>query len=358
MRPISRLASIAAPVVVTGSLIAVSLAGSPAGAPVTATAVTQTAMSSATSSAPLWSTQLFFDNNGTPWSEASFAALKADGLTTAEIDMPWNTIEPARGTFSFTELDQEMANAAAAGIKLVPIFWYSGWAGSPASWVTSHEVDSSGAQGTAPAWWDPVAEPAYLTYVTDTIKHIAGEAGYGGSVLDYGDLDAQWDDGNGNPGGWAQDDINEFRNVYLPDTYATISAFNSANGTSYTAFSQVPAATPGQPLADVYQQFRVWSVQTVYRQLTAQVRAVTSSTTAVLLLRRPHRQRRGLREHPGRVLQPGQAVHGHRHRGRGAVARPCAAVRQPGPRLRGAGRDGMDRAGRQHAASRAGGAVD
>jgi Beta-galactosidase len=231
-RPVSRLASIAAPVVVAGSLIAFSLAGTHAAAPVTATAVTQTAMSSATSAAPLWSTQLFFDNNGTPWSEASFAALKADGLTTAEIDMSWQTIEPTQGTFSFTELDQELANAAAAGIKLVPIFWYSGWAGTPATWVTSTEVNSSGGQGTTPAWWDPTAEPAYLTYVTDTIKHLAGEAGYGGSVLDYGHLDAQWDDGNGNAGGWAPDDINEFHNVYLPATYSSIGAFNTANGTS------------------------------------------------------------------------------------------------------------------------------
>jgi hypothetical protein len=139
-------------------------------------------------------------------------------------------------------------------------------------------VNSSGTQGTAPAWWDPVAEPAYLTYVTDTVKHIAGEAGYGGSILDYGELDAQWEDGNGKPGGWAQDDISEFRNVYLPDTYSTIGAFNTANGTSYTAFSQVPAVTPGQALASVYQQFRVWSVRCVYGQLTAQVRAVTSGT--------------------------------------------------------------------------------
>jgi hypothetical protein len=233
----------------------------------------------ASSTTSFWSTQLDFDNNGTPWSEASFAALKADGLTTAEIDMSWNTVEPSDGTFSFTELDTEMANAAAAGIKLVPIFWYSGWGGSPASWVTSHEVNSSGVQSTtAPAWWDPTAEPAYLTYVTSTVSHIAGDAGYGGSILDYGFLDAQWDDGNGNAAGWAQADINEFHNVYLPATYSSISAFNTANGTSYTAFSQVPAATPGQALANVYQAFRVWSVQTVYGQLTSKVRAITSST--------------------------------------------------------------------------------
>jgi hypothetical protein len=267
--PVTWLAAVA---IVAGSLIAGSLAGSPQ-------AVAQTAMSAETASTTsFWSTQLDFDDNGTPWSEASFAALKADGLTTAEIDMSWNTIEPTQGTFSYTELDEELANASAAGMKLVLIFWYSGWSGSPASWVTSQEVNSSGGTGTAPAWWDPNAEPAYITYVTDTVKHVVSEAGYGGSILDYGDLDAQWDDGTGNAGGWAQDDINEFQNVYLPDTYGTISTFNSDNGTSYTSFSQVPAATPGEALANVYQAFRVWSVQTVYGQLTSQVRAITSDT--------------------------------------------------------------------------------
>jgi hypothetical protein len=72
--------------------------------------------------------------------------------------------------------------------------------------------------------------------------------------------------------------VTEFHDVYLPGTYSSISAFNSANGTSYTAFSQVPAATPGQALASVYQKFRVWSVQTVYGQLTSDVRAATAST--------------------------------------------------------------------------------
>jgi hypothetical protein len=261
----------------TGETTQTTARAAPVGAG-TGQATGKAATSTTASSTSFWSTQLDFDDKGTPWSEASFAALKADGLTTAEIDMPWNTIEPSKGTFSFTELDQELANASAAGMKLVLIFWYSGWGGSPASWVTSNEVNSSGAAGTAPAWWDPTAEPAYLTYVTDTVKHVVSEAGYGGSILDYGELDAQWNDGNGNAGGWAPDDINEFRNVYLPATYASISAFNSKNGASYSSFSQVPAATPGQPLATVYQDFRVWSVQTVYGQLTAQVRAITSST--------------------------------------------------------------------------------
>jgi hypothetical protein len=233
----------------------------------------------AAATTPLWSTQLKWDNNGTAWSESSFAALKADGLTTAEIDMSWNAVEPKQNTFNYTELDQEIANASAAGVHLVLIFWYSGWNGSPASWVTSHEVTSTAAQSATPAWWDSTDEPAYLTYVTDTVKHVAGEAGYGGSILDYGRLDSVWDSTvSGNVDGWAQADVNEFHNVYLPQTYSSISAFNSANKTSYTAFSQVPAATPGQALASVYQLFRLWSVQQVYGQLAADARAATAST--------------------------------------------------------------------------------
>ena len=44
------------------------------------------------------------------------AGVRHDGLTTAELDMPWGTIEPAAGTFNFTEWDTELANASAAGI--------------------------------------------------------------------------------------------------------------------------------------------------------------------------------------------------------------------------------------------------
>jgi F5/8 type C domain/Abnormal spindle-like microcephaly-assoc'd, ASPM-SPD-2-Hydin/Beta-galactosidase len=257
---------------------ALAVAGSAAllsGCVVAATAGTAAAAASPTT--PIWSTQLDFDNNGSAWSEASFAALKADGLNTAELNMPWGTIEPSAGSFNFTELDTELANASAAGIQLVPIFWQSGWGGSPAPWINDFEVSDTGATGTAPAWWDATEQSEYFTYVTDTIQHIAGESGYGGSILDYGFLDAQWDL-NGDPGGWATADVSEFQNTYLPATYGTIATFNSDFGTTYTAFSQVPAADPGQALVGVYQAFRAWSVQTTYGQLTADVRNVTAST--------------------------------------------------------------------------------
>jgi hypothetical protein len=226
---------------------------------------------------PIWSTQLDFDNNGTAWSESFFAGLAADGLTTAELDMPWGTIEPAAGTFTFTEFDTELANASAAGIQLIPIFWQAGWGGSPAPWINDFEVGSGGAQGQAPAWWDPTEQSEYFTYVTDTIQNAASLPGYGGAILDYGYLDAQWDLG-GAGGGWAADDLSEFRGTYLPQTYGTIATFNSDYGTSYSAFSQVPAAAPGQALAGVFQAFRAWSVQQAYGQLTADVRNVTATT--------------------------------------------------------------------------------
>jgi hypothetical protein len=227
---------------------------------------------------PIWSTQLDFDNNGTAWSESYFAGLKADGLTTAELNMPWGTIEPSAGTFSFTEWDTELANAAAAGIQLIPIFWQAGWGGSPAPWITDFEESSSGATSTAPAWWDPTEQSEYFTYVEDTIENAVSQpGGYGGAILDYGYLDAQWDL-SGSGGGYAADDVSEFQNTYLPQTYGTIATFNSDEGTSYSSFSQVPAAASGQALFGVFQAFRAWSVQQTYGQLTADVRGITEST--------------------------------------------------------------------------------
>ncbi len=227
---------------------------------------------------PIWSTQLDFDSGGAAWSESYFAGLAADGLTTAELNMPWGTIEPTAGTFSFTIWDQELANAAAAGIQLIPVFWSSGWSGSPAPWITDLEKTSGGTAGQAPDWWNSTQQSEYFTYVEDTIQNsIAQPGGYGGAILNYGYLDAQWDI-SGSGGGYTTDDVAEFQNTYLPDTYGTIATFNTDEGTSYTSFSQVPAEASGQSLFGVFQAFRAWSVQQTYGQLTADVRSITAST--------------------------------------------------------------------------------
>ena len=141
---------------------------------------------SANSQHQLWATQLQFDNNGTPWSNSDFAALKAKGINSAELNMPWGSLEPSQGTFDFAELDQELASATAAGIRLVPIFWQSGWRGSPAPWITNLEVTSTGGTGIAPAWWDQSRAAAFSAYVTSTIAHVAGNSGFGGVFIDYG----------------------------------------------------------------------------------------------------------------------------------------------------------------------------
>ncbi|MBR7836594.1 beta-galactosidase [Actinospica durhamensis] len=239
-----------------------------------ADAATAAAHDGSGSSRQLWATQFQFDDNGTPWSVAMFRSIKAEGVDEAEFNMPWSTIEPAEGMFDFGELDQELANAAAAGVKIVPIFWQSGWGGSPASWITDFERDSSGAQGDAPAWWDAGEQDAYFQYVTATVAHIAHDPGFGGAILNYGRLDAQWDMPGNGFGGWAPADIAFFQHTWLPRTYGTIARFDTANGTTYTDFSQVPAAASG-PLASVYQAFRLWSVQDTYGRLTAAVRRIT-----------------------------------------------------------------------------------
>jgi hypothetical protein len=260
-----------------GSLVtACALAAGSAGVAGTLAAGPAHAASAPTT--PIWSTQLDFDNNGTAWSQSFFAGLAAKGLTTAELNMPWGTIEPSAGTFSFTEWDQELANAAAAGIQLIPVFWQSGWGGSPAPWITDFEKSGSGAAGVAPDWWNSTNQAQYFTYVEDTVQNsIAQPGGYGGAILDYGFLDAQWDI-NGSGGGYASGDIAEFQNVYLPETFGTIAAFNADEGTSYTSFSQVPAETSGQSLFGVFQAFRAWSVEQTYGALTSAVRSITPNT--------------------------------------------------------------------------------
>ena len=227
---------------------------------------------------PIWSTQLDFDNNGTAWSESFFAGLAADGLTTAELNMPWGTIEPTAGTFTFTEWDTELANASRGRHPAHPDLLAGRLGRQPRP--VDHRLRGRQRRraGPAPAWWDPTEQSEYFTYVTDTIQNAVNQpGGYGGAILNYGYLDAQWDL-NGAGGGYAADDISEFQNTYLPQTYGTIATFNSDNGTSYSAFSQVPAAAPGAALFGVFQAFRAWSVQQTYGQLTADVRAITAST--------------------------------------------------------------------------------
>ncbi|HEY4462864.1 MAG TPA: beta-galactosidase, partial [Streptosporangiaceae bacterium] len=227
----------------------------------------------------IWSVQLAWDSGGQAWSTATFAGLRAKGMDHAEINLNWSQIEPAPGHFDFTKLDADIANAAAAGIKLIPIFWQSVWGGNPAGWIQDYDVTSTGARSQLPAWWDMPEQQAYFGYVTQTVAHLDGRAGFGGAFLDYGWLDAMWGPpppGGSGISGYAAADVTRFRQ-WLPTRYGTIQHFNAEYGTSYGSWDQVPAATPGQPLFAVYQTFRQWSVADTYSRLTAAVRAESSA---------------------------------------------------------------------------------
>ncbi len=212
-----------------------------------------------------------------PWSERTFAHLAARGIRYAEINMPWGQVEPAPGRFSFEWLDRTLANAAKAKVRLIPIFWYSVWPGSPPAWVTRYEVGSSGAASDVPAWWSRFNRRAYFNYVTTSIAHIRNNPGFGGAFLDFGWLDYMWGPGpGGGVNGYAAVDVRRFHR-WLPSRYHSLAAFNRRFGTRYAAWNKVPAAKPGQPLFAVYQHFRNWSLIETYRQLTKRVRHETAA---------------------------------------------------------------------------------
>ena len=202
-----------------------------------------------------------------------------------------------------------------SGIQLIPIFWQAGWGGSPAPWISDFEKGSGGAQGQQPDWWNPTEQSEYFTYVTDTIQNaIAQPGGYGGAILDYGFLDAQWDLGSAG-GGYTADDVSEFQGTYLPQAYGTIATFNSDNGTSYSSFSQVPAAARARPCSASSRRSgrgACRSVRAADRRRAQRYR----QHPAVLLLRRRLRERDVLRQQPGHVLPAREAVQRHHHRRR------------------------------------------
>ncbi len=215
-----------------------------------------------------------------PWSEATFAALAAKGIHRAEINMEWAAVEPSAGKFDFTLLDGDLANAAKAGVKVIPIFWYSLWTGNPPSWITQYDVGSGGHSSVVPVWWSQTNRQAYFTYIKDTVAHIKSSPGFGGAFLDYGWLDYMWgpspSGASQDVNGYAPQDVARFHQ-WLPTQYASLAAFNKQYSAAYTAWDQVPAATDGQPLFSVYQHFREWSVQETYSRMSAIYRQETNA---------------------------------------------------------------------------------
>ncbi len=213
-----------------------------------------------------------------PWSVRTFTHLAARGINYAEINMAWEQVEPEPGHFNFEMLDQTLANAAKAHVRLIPIFWYSVWPGNPAAWITHFDVGSSGATSQVPVWWSHANREAYFHYVTATIAHLKNKPGFGGAFLNFGWLDYMWGPPPGGRGvnGYAPADVQRFH-TWLPSRYRTLSAFNRRFHKHYAAWAKVPAAKPDQPLFSAYQHFRNWSVIATYRQLTRLVRRETTA---------------------------------------------------------------------------------
>ena len=227
---------------------------------------------------PVWAVQLNWTRAATKpaqaWPERTFAKIAADGIHYAEINMEWGKVEPQRGKFNFTLLDQTLANAAKAHVQIIPIFWYAVWANNPPSWITQYDVGSSGAKSKVPTWWSHFNRQSYFKYVTATIAHIKNKPGFGGAFLNFGWLDYMWGPAPGGQGvnGYAPQDIAKFHQ-WLPRRYHhSLAAFNQHYHTHYAAWNTVPAAHPGQPLFSVYQHFRNWSVIETYTHLTQLVR--------------------------------------------------------------------------------------
>jgi len=248
---------------------------------------------------PYWWVQIDYLKPGegqaspTPWTDADFAAFAKAGMNGVEINLVWGSIEPRRGEYDFALLDSYLASAAKAHIELYLIFWQSVWGEEPNKetgknpplWVTTRDLTSAGMRANEPSWWDEDSRQAYFDYIGRTIEHVNGKPGFGGLFANYGMLDAMWGPQNfENPNsvpthgiaGYAPADIQEFHR-WLPRTYKTLAAFNQQWHTSYTDWSQIQAAKPGEPLFPVYQGFRYQSVMQTYDEISRLVRARTKA---------------------------------------------------------------------------------
>ncbi len=223
---------------------------------------------------PIWSAQIgWMRVPGQGWHYADFVHLAGAGINQVEINLDWGAIEPSRGHFDFRRLDRYLADAAAARLRLVLIFWESVWDGpgmNPPAWLPQRDRTSDGLATAYPPWWDADAMRAYFHYIATTLDHVNASPGFGGLFVSYGWLDAEWGPapkGSQGVAGYDPADIAEFHR-WLPRQYASLEAFNRHWHTSFTAWDQVPAPLPGSAMFPLYQSFRLYSVATVYDALS------------------------------------------------------------------------------------------
>ena len=233
---------------------------------------------------PIWAAQIDFTKaHDQPWNTADFVVLAQSGINRIEINLNWADIEPGKGQFHFPLLDTYLDAAAQAHVKLILIFWESVWGEqkgkNPPAWITSRDVTSDGIAAQQPPWWDADAKQSYFDYVARVIDHCQKKDGFGGLFANYGWLDAMWGPvpkGSHGVTGYASADRKEFHR-WLAEENGSIATFNRKRNTKFADWEQVPAARPGQPLFDLYQHFRNYSVEATYNDLSKLVRSHTDA---------------------------------------------------------------------------------
>ncbi|MDE1821370.1 MAG: hypothetical protein KGI98_11075 [Euryarchaeota archaeon] len=234
----------------------------------------------------IWMVQLqFYNISGTPYAQSDFDRIAANGYNTVELIVPW-TLETSQGVYDFSQLDTYMGEAQQDGLAVVLVFWYEGWTFGVAnwvpSWITARETYSNGATASYPPWWDAGARSDYFGFLNATIAHVDPDGNFQGVYAPFGWLDYPWSPPPSGASGAVVAGYSAATTAaydwYLESQWASLAQYNSAYGTSYTAWSQIPASLPGSAEWNDFGNFRIFSVEQTFAQLSQYVRAVTNRT--------------------------------------------------------------------------------
>jgi hypothetical protein len=224
----------------------------------------------------------YYNTSGIPYQQSDFNSIATSGYNGVEVIVPW-TVETSPGKYNFTVLNAYLGYARHDGLGVVLVFWFTGWTFGVTtwvpSWITSQEVDSQGAKLGWPSWWDPVARSDYFGLVNATVSDASLSPTLAGVYVTYGVLDYPWGSSSSPssavPAGYSPDDVRVYDD-WLPTRYASLSAYNSVWGTDYASWGAVPPPTPGGPGWYDFEEFRLWSVNETFSEISVFIRARTT----------------------------------------------------------------------------------